>query len=432
MSTYTEGDTLDLTGLVVTGYYDDQSEQDIPLADCTFSPAPGAVLDTEGTITVTVSFGGFETTFTVVVNGNGGEEKQDVIVTFDPNGGKLAAEAANIVTVKKGTTVLLPNVEAWPNHVFNGWSDGTTKVGTAGESYTVNWDIKLIAQWTDNTPSNPPGEPTGSRGGGGGSSLVQIQDEAIPLGGIFSLMSLNAEPKNGIVYYTDGGKTIFVPFCFVIGDKIYFFGQVGIEYHVKANPKQFKDVNGHWAYDNIMAITEREAFQGYPDNSFQPNSAMTRAMLAAVLARMAMVDTGSYTTRIFDDVAPDAWYGPSVAWAFEQGIVTGMGNNKFNPNANVTRQEISVMLSRFVNYMQIRMKTVDSAPFADQDQASAWAKAAIADMQKYDIVGGKSNNRFDPYADSTRAEIATMLYRLIQASITYEQENNASSVKKTN
>lgn len=273
----------------------------------------------------------------------------------------------------------------------------------------------------------------GGGGGGGGSSRIVIPEQEVPLGGIFSLMSLPAKPKDGIVYYLDGsGKTVYVPFSFAIGDQIYFFGQVGIQYNIKPNPKQFEDIAGHWAYDNILAIASREAFQGYPDGSFQPGQSMTRAMLASVFARMATADTSTYNAKVFDDVSPAAWYGPSVAWALDKGIVTGVGGNNFSPDANVTRQDMALMLTRFIEYMDIQLKEVQDAPFADQNGAGSWAKEAIIQVQKYNIVGGKPNNMFDPYANSTRAEIATMLYRLIEASITFAHENAASTVIKTN
>ena len=82
--------------------------------------------------------------------------------------------------------------------------------------------------------------------------------------------------------------------------------------------------------------------------------------------------------------------------------------------------------------MSINLKAETVAPFSDADQASAWAKTAISDMKKYNIVTGRAGNLFAPYSDVTRAEITAMLYRLIQYSITYEYENGAKEAKKVN
>lgn len=423
-TTYTVGDALDLTGLVVMGTYEDAngtvSNREISSDNYLVNPAGGTILGDAKEIPVVVAVGDFSETFSVTVS-PGEEEKQAFTVTFNANEGTLAAGAPGSERVEDGTEIILPGATR-ANYTLNGWYDGEVNVGKGGSKYVVSKDVILMARWSANTSGGSSGR---------GTPTIQIKNEEVPLSGAFSLMSLPAEPKDGIVYYVDNsGKTIFVPFCFVIGDRVYFFGQAGIDYHVKSNPKQFGDAAEHWAHDNILAIASREVFQGYPDNSFQPNSPMTRGMLASVLARMAMADTGAYTARVFDDVAPDTWYGPSVAWAFEKGIVSGVGNNKFDPNANVTRQEISVMLSRFVHFMEIEMKEGNAIPFADLNLASTWAKAAITDMQKYEILAGKANNVFDPYADSTRAEIAAMLHRLIQTSITYAQQVDAEKVKE--
>ncbi|QOX65486.1 hypothetical protein FRZ06_20045 [Anoxybacterium hadale] len=494
---YRVGESLNLTGLQVMAHFDDETEKLLDLADCNITPEAGTRLTLEGIQPVTISYAGFSDSFEITVKeakadiyqvrfdtdggfllngasetetveagsdielpwvekmghsfkgwfdadgtyqGNSGEfyrvrsdveffahwkaieGKKEFTVTFDPNGGTFSAGMPASVTKQEGEVIPLPVVTR-SGYTFDGWYSGKSFIGKANDVYTVYQNITLTAGWSRNS--------TG--GGGGSSSSTQIVDEAIPLGGIYSLMSLPAEPKDGIVYYVDAdGNTVFVPFCYPIGDKIYFLGQVGIKYLVKANPKQFGDITGNWAYDNILAIASREAFQGYPDSSFQPGSPMTRAMLSAVLARMAMVDTSSYKTRVFDDVSPDAWYGPSVAWALEQGIVTGVGGKQFNPNANITRQEFSVMLARFISYMSISLPSETAAPFADEDMASDWAKTAIADMKKYNIVTGRSGNLFDPYSDITRAEITTMLYRLIQTSITYGYENSLKETKKAN
>ncbi len=422
---YVVGESLDLTGLEVTAYHDIGPEQVLDPDDCDIDPCGGTVLDSEGIVRVKVTYEGFSDTFTVSVAADSGE-KSKFTVRFDTKGGSLSSGAADSVTAEEGKEILLPGASR-ANHSFGGWFDEEEAyVGKDGDIYTVSRDVVLFAGWTFNgEPSRPSG--------GGGSSRTQILDEPVPLGGLYTLMALAAEPKDGIVYYqNEAGETVFVPFCFVIGDKIYFFGQAGIEYRVKANPKQFSDIDGHWAQNNILAIASREAFQGYPDGSFQPGQSMTRAMLASVFARMAAADTSAYTARVFDDVSPDAWYGPSVAWALEKGIVTGVGSNKFSPNANVTRQDMALMLTRFIAYMNIQLKEVQNVPFADQDAAGSWAKDAIKEVQKYSIVGGKPNNLFDPHSNSTRAEIATMLYRLIETSITFAQENNADKMKQTN
>ncbi len=72
------------------------------------------------------------------------------------------------------------------------------------------------------------------------------------------------------------------------------------------------------------------------------------------------------------------------------------------------------MLSRFIKYTEIEMKSEATATFDDLNLASTWAMDEIDDLQRLGIINGKSDNKFDPFAETTRGEISTMLYRLIR------------------
>jgi len=422
---YTVNEALDLEGLRVYTIYNNGFEDELGSDEYTAEPSQGTVLANEGAITVTVRYGELSDSFDVTVKpaDTEGPEKQNYTVIFNANGGVLASGAEAKITVTSGTAISLPGVAARTNYRFNGWYEGNEYEGNAGDTYIVLRDAEFVARWTYVAPENPdPGDGGntggGNTGGGGQPQVVEIAEQEVPLAGIYSLLSLDTEFRDGIVYYIDdSGRTIFVPFCFTIGNKVYFLGAAGIDYYVKENLKQFGDIAGHWAYDNILAIAAREVFQGYPDSSFRPDQPMTRAMLATVLARMAVADTSIYTVQVFDDVSLDTWYGPSVSWAFDKGIVLGVGKNSFNPEGYVTREEIAVMLSRFIKYTEIEMKSEDTATFDDLNLASTWAIDEIDDLQRFGIITGKSGNKFDPFAETTRGEISTMLYRLIRIAI---------------
>lgn len=430
ITTYKAGQSLELKGLKVYAIYDNGSEDEMNADEYTVEPSEGTELISEGTMTVTVrhkELRELSDSFDITVKTADTEEPENgkYTVTFNANGGVLADGAETKVTVTSGTAIKLPSVAARTDYSFRGWYDGDVHEGNAGDEYTVLYNVELTALWKYEEPEKPdePEEPKnpGNTGGGGGGQpqqIVEIPEQEIPLAGIYFLISLDTDFEDGIVcYIDDNGNTIFVPFCFTIGNKVYFLGIAGIDYFVKENKKQFGDIEGHWAHDNILAIAAREVFQGYPDNSFEPDQQMTRAMLATVLARMAIADTSIYTAQVFDDVSMDTWYGPSVAWAFDKGIVRGLGNNSFNPDGFVTREEIAVMLSRFIKYTEIEMKSETVSDFDDLNMANTWAVEAIAELQKYGIVTGRSGNMFDPFAETTRGEISTMLYRLIKIAI---------------
>lgn len=405
---YTVGEALDLTGLVVTAQFDDGIDRDLDLSGCTLSPAPGDLLNNAGTITVTVTYNGFEATFEIIVNE---AVTTPFSVVFDADNGTLSTGAAATVTAGDGEQITLPGATR-SGHTFNGWYDGTIRVGGAGDLYIVVKTVTLTASWTYSGGNLNPNN---------NDNNVEISDEDVPLGDRRALMSLDADGlADGIVYYYDGDEVIFVPFCLTIEDKIYFFGEPMIEYFAKENPKEFTDIDDHWAYEDTLFAASREVFQGYPDGSFLPDGTMTRAMFATVLARMSQDDISAYTVRAFDDVDPSAWYGSSVAWAAANGIVFGVGDDMFAPDDSITRQEIAVMLARFLNYMGILLPELATSPFTDEDMASDWALDAIREIQRYGIVSGKPGNEFDPLADCTRAEIAVILHRLIVSAITGE------------
>jgi len=145
---------------------------------------------------------------------------------------------------------------------------------------------------------------------------------------------------------------------------------------------------------------------------------MTRAMFATVIARMALVDLSRYTSRVFIDVDPTMWYGPAVAWAFEKGIVQGVGGNRFNPNGNISRQDMVLMINRFVNVWELDLVNVgDPGPFPDQSAISSYAVSAVNAMRSFGIVQGRDDGSFDPLGNSTRAEVSTVLFRLVRSAI---------------
>ena len=275
----------------------------------------------------------------------------------------------------------------------------------------------------------------GDAAGSGEAGALDISDPEIPLAG-WSLMWLDApEDAQSVVCYDkesrDGGSaTVFVPLSYEKDGKLYFFGYPYNSYYIEANPKEFSDVAGHWASDNIYFVAMREAALGFPDGSYDPNAQMTRAMLATVLARLIIADLSDFNYRLFDDVEPDVWYGPSVAWAFEYGVVEGIGGGKFDPNGNVTRQDMSLMIERFLDAFGIDLlapagddaadasSESDGPSFIDEDRIGFWAADAVAHMHKCGIMLGRPGGLFDPRGFSTRAEVATVLFRLVESAVT--------------
>jgi len=181
---------------------------------------------------------------------------------------------------------------------------------------------------------------------------------------------------------------------------------------IKDNSKAFPDAEGHWATDSIQFVTGRELFNGVNETRFAPNSPMTRAMLVTVLHRLEDLPAGG--TSAFSDTAAGLWYSDAVAWASEKGIVNGNPDGTFRPNGQITREQLATMLYRYATSVGMETSGASSlSQFADGNQVSSYAMDAISWAVEKGVINGKSHDKLDPKGNATRAEVATMLMRLV-------------------
>ena len=174
----------------------------------------------------------------------------------------------------------------------------------------------------------------------------------------------------------------------------------------------FTDVKGSaWYYDAVKFVYDNGFMDGVGDNKFNPNGTLTRAMIAQVLYNLEG-ETSSYPT-VFDDVAKSAWYADAVNWAAASGIVEGKGNNKFDPNAAITRQEMAAILYRYSELKGYDVSDVDSlSSFTDAGKVASWAKEPMGWAVENYVINGKGNGTLDPTGTATRAEVAQILMNL--------------------
>ena len=183
---------------------------------------------------------------------------------------------------------------------------------------------------------------------------------------------------------------------------------------VKDNAKTFADVqSSDWYAGAVAFVTSRELFQGVSDAQFAPTASMTRAMLVTVLHRLED-QPGAGAAAAFDDVPAGAWYTLAVAWASENGIVTGTGSG-FNPDGSVTREQIATILYRYMQYLGLDVSARgELSKFSDGGETSGWAEDAMEWAVGAGILTGKSGTVLDPTGTASRAEVATMLQRLVE------------------
>ena len=173
-----------------------------------------------------------------------------------------------------------------------------------------------------------------------------------------------------------------------------------------------------WFYDHVRFVHQRGLFYGTSANTFSPQMPMTRGMVATVLGRLAGIDVAEYSGGSFDDVDEDMYYAPYIKWAAEFGVVKGVGENNYAPEANISRQDLAVILYRYAVAMELlMMQTLRNAVFTDSDEIADYAVEAVAAMVRARVIYGKSDGSFDPTADATRAEVAAMLHRFCEAAV---------------
>jgi len=184
-----------------------------------------------------------------------------------------------------------------------------------------------------------------------------------------------------------------------------------------ATATDFKDVSStEWYYNSVEYVTDKGYFSGITNDTFAPTAPMTRAMFVTVLAR---ADGATINNNVspFDDVKSGEWYAGAVSWAVENKIVSGVGDNKFAPDQNVTRQDMATLMARYIEYYTAKNKVTfekngTSKTFTDADKIAAYAKDAVALCVSYGLIDGYTDGSFAPEGVSTRAQVAAVVQRL--------------------
>ena len=151
---------------------------------------------------------------------------------------------------------------------------------------------------------------------------------------------------------------------------------------------------------------------GVGNDRFAPGSNVTRAMLVTVLWRMEDAPSGYENT--FSDVPDGKWYTDAVAWAAANEIVNGVGDGRFAPNSNITREQMAIILLRYSEKKGFdTSKRGDVSAFPDANQISSYAKDALSWAVGEGIING-SGGKLLPRGNATRAQIAAILMRFIE------------------
>ena len=174
-------------------------------------------------------------------------------------------------------------------------------------------------------------------------------------------------------------------------------------------------VDGAWYTAALESMVRRGFVQGVTPTALSPDSNITRAQFVSILARIAAADLDNYkfASMPFSDVIKGQWHYKAIAWAYENGLVDGVTPTSFNPDGNITREQMAVLIVRFAQAFSFDLTpTIDEASFDDQASIGGWALESVKLCQTTGLVTGM-NGSFVPAGTATRAQAAQIFVRML-------------------
>lgn len=178
-------------------------------------------------------------------------------------------------------------------------------------------------------------------------------------------------------------------------------------------PVTLNDIPNTAAGTAIRSLVSRGILAGMGNDKFQGELPITRAMVSAVFMRIS-VDKNINTQTKFTDVKAGDWFNEAVMWAAGNGLFVGYPDGSFKPNKLVSRQELALILQKFLALHGINMDEVKTWTYNDLDKIPAWSKDAVVAMAKIALVNGQTDTMYNPESEFTREELAVMLYNIIR------------------
>ncbi len=243
---------------------------------------------------------------------------------------------------------------------------GSYPVKYTGSGYVVIYTNQLTSYviYKDEENNNPDNDPNGGNNGG--------------------------DPSTNI----PGGGTIVIPPT------------------ITSTP-EFKDIAGHWAEQEIKAMAKKGVINGRNKTQFAPDESVTRAEFAAMIRRALNLNTSLYQGSI-PDISNDDWFANEVQAVLNEGIMSGDANGYFRPNDQISRQEMAKVVVNAHRFLYGEADLSAELSFTDSGEIADWAKPFVNEAAGLGLVRGMDDGSFAPYANSTRAQAAAVLARLLR------------------
>ena len=179
---------------------------------------------------------------------------------------------------------------------------------------------------------------------------------------------------------------------------------------------RFSDIEDvKWANEAILYLAEKGIVNGVGEDKFNPNGELTREQFAKIIVG-AFDCYNENAECVFYDVPEGSWAEKYIASAFEKGLMNGVSETEFGFGENVTRQDAAVVLYRFAKLRGVEMISSEYE-FGDSSQISEYAREAVSAMHGAGIISGMGNNTFSPKNVTTRAQACKMIYEIMKRGV---------------
>ncbi len=174
----------------------------------------------------------------------------------------------------------------------------------------------------------------------------------------------------------------------------------------------FDDVmSDYWAYSNIATSYNQNILIGISETKFAPKMPVSRAMLAAIMYRIAKGEEADAYSQ-FKDVNSSSWYAKYVVWARKNNIIKGYDGVYFGPDDNITREQMVTVIYRYLK-KSTNLSDTKLSKYADAKDVSGYAIEPMKWALEQGIIKGVSEKRLSPKTNVTRAQMATFIKRLL-------------------
>ena len=286
-------------------------------------------------------------------------------------------------------------------------ADGSRASLETNEAGSQSWSVTLSQEAVEGAGEGAVSLPIRA------IELGRSLEKALPVtisvprkGAVEVLLPLESVPAGTLLYLAgEDGQWESLPYT-AASNGVRFAVEDGGCVKVVNAAQSFSDVKtGDWFRDAVDYCSARGLLQGVGGGRFGPNETMSRGMLVTALHRLSGEPAGE-GGKDFADVDSGAYYAAAVGWASGAGIVEGVGAGRFEPDAPITREQLAVILWRYVGSPAPESETLD---FADAAAAGDYALPALCWAREQGILSGKGENRMDPTGTALRCEAAKML-----------------------